>query len=161
MESVINPIVLNAGEGKGLTVGTSRLFLKLASEAASDKLSITEYELQPGFPGPPPHKHKVFEHAWYVLEGELTVQLDDERSVLTKGSFIFIPKRIVHAFANKSNGIVRILVVDVPGGFERYYDDLQAAFGKGKAIDQELMRSIQLKYDTYPPEYVFQDSPDS
>lgn len=159
MKSIIKPVVLKAGEGKEITVGTSRLFLKLSSEAASDKLSITEYDLPPGFPGPPPHKHKMFEHAWYVLEGELTVQLGGEGSVLTQGSFIFIPKRVVHAFANKSNGAVRLLVVDTPGGFERYYDDLQAAFGKDKAIDQERMRSIQLKYDTYPPEYVFYDSP--
>lgn len=151
----MNPVILKYGEGKGITVGNSKLFLKLSSEAASNKLSITEYELSPKFPGPPPHKHKVFEHAWYVLEGGLTIQLGDEISVLTKGSFIFIPKTMLHAFSNQSNSVVKMLVVDMPGGFERYYDDLQAAFGDGKAIDQEIIRSIQLKYDTYPPDYIF------
>lgn len=155
MPNKIHPIILNAGEGKAITVGNSKLFLKLSSEAASNKMSVTEYELSPKFPGPPPHKHKMFEHAWYILEGELTVQLNDEISFLTKGSFIFIPKMTVHAFANQTDSLTKILVVDTPGGFEHYYDDLQNAFGDGKVIDQEVIRSIQLKYDTYPPDYIF------
>lgn len=155
MEGINNAIVLNSGEGKPITVGNSTLFLKLSSEASSGVLSITEYELGPRFPGPPPHKHKVFEHAWYVLEGSLTVQVNDETSVVTKGGFLFIPKTTAHAFSNQTDAVVKVLVVDTPGGFEKYYDDLQDAFGDGKAIDQEVMRSIQLKYDTYPPDHVF------
>ncbi len=149
------PVILNSGEGKAITVSNSKLFLKLSFEAASNNLSVTEYELSAKFPGPPPHKHKVFEHAWYVLEGELTVQLSGETSVLTKGSFIFIPKMVVHTFSNQTDLLVKVLVVDTPGGFEHYYDDLQAAFGNGEDIDQEVIRSIQLKYDTYLPDYLF------
>ncbi|WP_146153701.1 cupin domain-containing protein [Adhaeribacter arboris] len=149
------PILVNAGEGKEIRVGRSKLFLKLFSQDTANKFSITEYELPSGFPGPPAHKHRVFEHAWYVLEGELTVQVGDKLLVLTTGSFIFIPKRLVHAFANSSEALVKILVIDTPGGFENYYDDLQAAFGQGQAMDHEKMRKIQLQYDTYPPDYVF------
>lgn len=149
------PVILNNGKGKEIAVGSAKLFLKLPSEATSGKFAITEYELPPNYPGPPPHKHKQFEHAWYVLEGELMVQLNNETHVFTTGDFIFIPKLTVHAFSNDSNSVARVLVVDTPGGFEQYYDDLQAAFGDGKAIDHEVMRTIQAKYDTYPPDYVF------
>lgn len=155
MESLIRPFVLPPGEGREITVGGSKLFMKLSSGAVSDKFSITEYELSARFPGPPLHKHKIFEHAWYVLEGELIIQVEKQVSVLPKGGFVFIPKRTAHAFANQSDSVVKILVVDTPGGFESYYDDLQAAFGNGQAIDQEVMRTLQLKYDTYPPGYVF------
>jgi len=48
--------------------------------------------------------------------------LNDETSVLTKSGFIFITKMLVHAFANQSNSVTGILVVDMPGGFEHYYD---------------------------------------
>ena len=156
MENHSHPNILNAGEGKEIIVGTSKLFMKLFSEAVANKFSITEYELATGFPGPPAHKHKVFEHAWYVLEGELTIQLANIISVLSKGSFVFIPKMTVHAFANNSDAAVKLLVIDTPGGFENYYDDLQAAFGNGKQIDQEAIKKIQLKYDTFPPEYIFE-----
>jgi quercetin dioxygenase-like cupin family protein len=148
-------VVLAPDEGKEITVGNSKLLVKLLSEATGNTMTITEYELAPQFPGPPAHQHKVFEHAWYVLEGNLTIQLKNEISVLTKGSFVFIPKKVVHAFSNRSNAVVKVLTIDTPGGFEKYYDDLQAAFGNGQSIDQERMQEIQLKYDTYPPDYVF------
>lgn len=156
MISFSQSIILSAGEGQEISVANSKLFLKLTGEAVSDKFSITEYELAPRFPGPPAHKHKVFEHAWYVLEGGLTIQLEDETSILTKGSFIFIPKMTVHAFANQTDAAVKVLVIDTPGGFEKYYDDLQAAFCNGKEMDQAVMRQIQLKYDTHPPDYLFE-----
>lgn len=101
------------------------------------------------------HKHKVFEHAWYVPEGSLTVQLETALHTLEKGSFLFVPKKAVHAFSNKTGAAIKVLVIDTPGGFEHCYQDLQAAFGEGKAIDRERMREIQLKYDTYPPDYLF------
>ncbi len=148
-------ILLGAAEGRKVTVGESTLFLKLASEITDNKFSITEYDLPSFFPGPPPHQHNVFEHAWYVLEGELTVQLNKRTEVLNKGSFIFIPRRTVHGFSNNSGSPVKVLVVDMPGGFEHYYDDLQSAFGNGELIDQERMRVIQLQYDTYSSDHIF------
>lgn len=150
-----HPFVLLPDQGKEILVGNSKLLVKLMSQATGNAFTITEYELAPQFPGPPAHKHKVFEHAWYVLEGSLTVQLENELAVLTKGSFVFIPQKTVHAFSNKTDAPVNVLVIDTPGGFEHYYNDLQAAFGEGKAIDQELMREIQLKYDTFPPDFAF------
>ncbi|MDB5116510.1 MAG: cupin protein [Mucilaginibacter sp.] len=121
----------------------------------NDAYAVTEYELAPQFPGPPPHQHLVFEHAWYVLHGDLTVRLGDKIFSVKEGSFIFIRKLTVHAFANKTNEVLRVLVIDTPGGFENYYEDLQAAFGTGEEIDKGRMREIQLKYDTYPPDHQF------
>ncbi len=155
MQNSSKPLILTSGEGRQLNVGTSKLLVKLSSRATANALSVTEYELSPNFPGPPPHKHRVFEHAWYVLAGDLTVQIGEEISVVSKGGFIFIPKREVHAFANLSQAVVKVLVIDTPGGFEHYYDDLQTAFGNGQAIDQQVIKDIQLKYDTYPSDYIF------
>lgn len=155
MQNSGKSIIMDPGAGRQIDVGNSKLFLKLNSAATDNIFSVTEYELSPHFPGPPPHKHRVFEHAWYVLEGDLTIELNEEKSVVSKGGFVFIPKQTVHAFANLSEAIVKILVVDTPGGFEHYYNDLEAAFGSGQAIDQQVMRNIQLKYDTYPPDHMF------
>ena len=149
------PLVLSPGQGKAFTVGNATLTTKLLSEHTGGQLCLTEYELLPHFPGPPPHQHRTFEHAWYVLEGELTVQLGTEERTLPAGGFVFIPKRAVHAFANRSAAPVRVLVVDTPGGFEHYYEELQQAFGDGRALDPALIRAIQLRYDTFPPDHVF------
>ncbi|MEI9933846.1 MAG: cupin domain-containing protein [Ferruginibacter sp.] len=150
------PIILNSGGGKEIKVGNSKIFFKLLSQRTENKFSITEYELFPKFPGPPAHKHKEFEHAWYVLNGELSIELDTKETTIPTGGFVFIPKRVVHAFSNKSDSVVRLLAIDTPGGFENYYDDIQAAFGDGQALDPNIFREIQLKYDTYPPDYLFE-----
>ncbi|QNF33720.1 cupin domain-containing protein [Adhaeribacter swui] len=149
-------LILNSGEGREIKVGTSRLFLKLFSERTNNKFSITEYDLPPNFPGPPSHKHRNYEHAWYVLEGVLSVEVNGKEMTLVKGDFIFIPKYVVHAFSNKSDSAVRLLAIDTPGGFENYYDELETAFTDGKPLDPNTFREIQLKYDTYPPDYSFE-----
>ena len=149
------PIFLPPAGGRILSVGNASLFIKLASEASGGAMTITEYVLPGSFPGPPPHKHKVYEHAWYVLEGTLDAFLGTDWLVLTPGSFLFIPKHTVHAFANNSAKESRLLAIDTPGGFEKYYDDLQEAFGGARPVDQAVMRDIQLRYDTFPPDYDF------
>ncbi len=149
-------IILNAGDGREIKVGNSRIFFKLLSQRTNNRFSITEYELLPIFPGPPAHKHREFEHAWYVLEGELSVQLVNSETTILKGGFVFIPKNTVHTFSNKSDSIVKLLVIDTPGGFENYYDDIQMAFGNDKALDPDVFKEIQVKYDTFPPNHLFE-----
>ena len=149
-------LVLEPGQGKTFAVGGSTLTAKLLSAHTGGQLCLTEYALPPHFPGPPPHQHRTFEHAWYVLEGELSVQLGAEERTLPTGSFVFIPQRTVHAFANRSAAPVRVLVVDTPGGFEHYYEELQHAFGDGRALDPARIRAIQLRYDTFPPDHQFE-----
>ncbi len=63
---------------------------------------------------------------------------------------------MIHAFSNKSDTIVRLLAIDTPGGFENYYDDLQTAFKDDKPLSANTFKEIQLKYDTYPPNYSFE-----
>ncbi|MEI9909304.1 MAG: cupin domain-containing protein [Bacteroidota bacterium] len=152
----IQPILLPAGGGSKIKVGGASLFVKLFSNACGGVMTITEYRLPPNFPGPPPHKHRQFEHAWYVLRGEVNVQLGAEMKVLQPGSFLFIPKYTVHAFSNLCDHEAGLLAIDTPGGFEKYYGDLQDAIGDNKTVDQQIIRDIQLKYDTYPPDYVFE-----
>jgi quercetin dioxygenase-like cupin family protein len=149
-------LILNSGEGKEIKVGNSRLFLKLLSQRTNNLFSITEYELPSKFPGPPAHKHRMYEHAWYVIEGALNIEVDNKEMTLEKGAFVFIPKKVIHAFSNKSDSTVRLLAIDTPGGFENYYDEIKVAFEDGKPLDPNTFREIQLKYDTYPPDYSFE-----
>lgn len=148
------PILLPAGGGSNIMVGGASLLVKLFSSECRGLMTVTEYRLPSRFPGPPPHKHTQFEHAWYVLQGEVTVQLGVETRTMQAGGFLFIPAYTVHSFSNASDEEARMLAIDTPGGFEKYYEELQEAFGEGKEIDQQVMREILLRYDTYPPEHI-------
>jgi len=57
----------------------------------------------PPLAGPPLHRHANEDEWFYVLEGQITVEVDGERSVLQGGGSAFAPRGTVHAFKNFGN----------------------------------------------------------
>lgn len=87
---------------------------------------------------PPLHRHD-FDEAFYVLEGELTFQLGDERSTRRAGQLAFAPRGVPHTYANRSEGPARALLVITPAGFERYFDEIAGrATGQEPSLDGQL-----------------------
>jgi quercetin dioxygenase-like cupin family protein len=62
--------------------------------------------LRSGWPGPPLHTHD-FDEAFYVLEGELTFQLEDKLRTATGGESVFAPRGVPHTLANSSGAAAR------------------------------------------------------
>jgi mannose-6-phosphate isomerase-like protein (cupin superfamily) len=87
--------------------------------------SVVENVLPPDFGGPPLHMHD-FDEAFYVLEGELTFQLEDERLTARPGQLVFAPRCVPHTLANHSAREARYLLICAPAGFERYFDHITA-----------------------------------
>jgi quercetin dioxygenase-like cupin family protein len=52
--------------------------------------------------------------AMYILEGEPTIMIGDERKVCTPGTMIESPKDIPHAIQNPSEETVKLLVMKLP-----------------------------------------------
>src|ERR1700761_1081287 len=50
--------------------------------------------------GPPLHVHAEQDDTFYVLEGVLTIQADDEVFELTAGDFVSVPPGVPHTFDN-------------------------------------------------------------
>ena len=69
--------------------------------------------------GPPSHVHSREEEGFYILEGEITFQIDDERVVATAGMFANMPVGTPHSFKNESNLLVRMLITVAPAGLEQ------------------------------------------
>jgi quercetin dioxygenase-like cupin family protein len=61
----------------------------------------------------PAHKTPV-NVAMYVLEGEPTIQIGEEKRVCPAGTMVESPKDIPHAIFNPSEEIVRLLVMKLP-----------------------------------------------
>jgi quercetin dioxygenase-like cupin family protein len=85
-------------------------------------LGAVEVSVPAGWPGPPLHHH-AFAEAFYVLEGELTFELDGARLRAGPGEFIHVPGGVVHTLANFSGAPARYLLLCTPGGFERRFSD--------------------------------------
>jgi quercetin dioxygenase-like cupin family protein len=93
----------------------------LRTEATQDALSLVEVTVPAGWDGPPLHHHG-FDETFYVLDGELTFQLDDDVVTRAAGELMFAPRDAIHTLANLSDGPARYLLVCTPGGFERRFD---------------------------------------
>jgi mannose-6-phosphate isomerase-like protein (cupin superfamily) len=75
---------------------------------------------------PPLHLHLEDDEGFYVLEGELTLWIGDERHVLQAGDGMLAPKRVPHTL-RVGDGGARYLVASAPAGFEAFVRAVAAA----------------------------------
>ena len=124
-------IVRLPGEGETTSLFGDNYTIKAAGEETGDALSIIEADLAPHSGGTPLHVNTREAESYYVLEGTLTFRVADSTVEAPAGSFIHIPKGVVHTHWNGTSERVRLLGVPAPAGFERFFAELA-----------ELMRSM-------------------
>jgi len=60
------------------------------------------------------HTHRFQEQIYHVLEGEGLVELGDEKRVVRKHDFVFVPPGVEHALHNTGLGDLTFLVITSP-----------------------------------------------
>ena len=88
-------------------------------EDTGGRLTVFEILFPPNS-GPPLHVHEREDEAFYVLEGGLSVRMNDEEFEASAGSFVFLPRGIPHTFRSSSDG-ARVLLLVVPSGLEGFF----------------------------------------
>lgn len=99
---------------------TARNKILLRAEQSGGAVAIVENTMPASAPGPPLHSH-AFDEAFYVLDGELTFQVDDQVTTARAGELIFAPRGMPHTVANLTTAPARYLLVLTPPGFEREF----------------------------------------
>jgi quercetin dioxygenase-like cupin family protein len=120
--------------------------IKATAASTDGGLYMSEAELEPGTPGPPPHTHSTMTDMFYVLEGELSLLIGGEWRSMPAGSFAAAPPGNVHTFANRSDAPVRFLNISTPGGFEAYMRELFALLAAGPP-DPAAMADLLARHD--------------
>jgi uncharacterized RmlC-like cupin family protein len=92
----------------------------LRSEESDGVVSVVDNTVPANWAGPFLHKHD-FDEAFYVLEGELTFQVEDVVVTKRAGELAFAPRGVAHTLANHSDAPARYVLVCTPAGFERYF----------------------------------------
>ncbi|HEY2543741.1 MAG TPA: cupin domain-containing protein [Gaiellaceae bacterium] len=127
------------GEGRPIDLGDGfAVNVKADGHGTAGLVSVLETEEPPGF-GPPPHVHHDCAEAFYVLEGEYVMLLDDREIVCPAGSFIFIPQGVRHGFRTGSVAS-RKLNLYFPASMVGYFDDLAAALRRADVTEGDLAR---------------------
>jgi mannose-6-phosphate isomerase-like protein (cupin superfamily) len=93
------------------------------------------------------HRHHLSDEVLFVLEGSGVVILGDTRTLVTKGSAIFIPKGTWHGIENP-DGELELIWVVTPPGLEGLFRDMGSAPGAPpKHLTLEQLNAIARKHE--------------
>ena len=111
-------VVVKPGEGH--RVGNVEF---LARSAHTPRFNLAVITIQPHAGGPPEHLHEAEDDAFYILEGEVVVIVEEEEITVGPGTFVLVPPGVAHTFANRAAAVARIVNVHAPAGFDLRLDE--------------------------------------
>lgn len=121
-------VVRGPYDGEYVAVAGDRYRYLATSEETDGQYALIEAVVPPGG-GPPPHRHSREEEGFYVLEGTVTVYIEDQKHEATPGSFVQLPKGSKHWFHNHTKAHAKMLILVAPGGIERMFREVGQAIG--------------------------------
>jgi quercetin dioxygenase-like cupin family protein len=142
-ESARKAFILRPGHGRSIDLGPFRMSVKATAEETGGSFSLLEADEPPGF-GPPLHIHHNAAEAFYVLQGEYAIFVEDDEIPCPAGSFIFIPAGIRHGFRVGAEPS-RKLNLYTPAAMVGYFDELSAATSSGE-VEPEALSEIAERY---------------
>jgi len=139
--------VVPAGQdrlGPPHTLGFSSLAFKILTADAGGNLFIIEHtNLMPNS-GPALHMHFSQEEWFYVMEGEVAIQVGDRQVRLRKGESVLAPRRIPHTFSAIGAPAHMLIAFTPAGRMEQYFLD---AFATPKlAATEAFMNRYDMKW---------------
>lgn len=120
----------NPHEGRTVAiVGDVYRFLATGDDT-NGKYAMWEAIVPPGG-GPPPHVHSREEEGFLILEGEITLYIDGERTVAKAGTFANLPIGTPHSFKNETDRVATMIITVVPAGLEQMFFDAGVQLDEG------------------------------
>lgn len=112
-----------------------------SSEDTCGRWAVLEVTERPGYKTPV-HRHNYTEEEFYVLEGVLTVKINDKTSEYPAGSYALIPRGTPHAHGNLGKTPSKHLLTVMPGGFERFFRDRVELFKTARPGDPDFIKKL-------------------
>ena len=125
-------------------------FKRIGSQAGSKQLGCGLYRVAPGKTAFPAHRHHANDEAVFILEGEGTLRLGDERIPVRKGDYIAFPAGdAAHQLVNTSAGPLEYLCFPTMIGTEIVeYPDSDKVAAMVWTSAQPALRAIFKKSST-------------
>lgn len=115
-------IIAHAGTGPVYRSPIDEVRFLITGEQTGGAFFMAEVTIPPGC-GNPPHIHTREDETFYVQQGTLTVQVGEKTVTASAGDAACLPKGVVHCFQNDGNVDVKAVVVAVPGGLEKFFEE--------------------------------------
>jgi quercetin dioxygenase-like cupin family protein len=140
--------ILGPGEGRVFPIGGDRVTVKGVADPGGGGFALIDYSAAPAVPGPPLHVHDAIDEAWYLLEGELDVQVGEARHRVGAGSFLLVPRGVPHTFVNAGDGWARWVGVLSPGTALGMLEELGRLVPDGGPPDEVAIGEMFVRYGT-------------
>jgi quercetin dioxygenase-like cupin family protein len=124
------PTLRQPGEGRTIAVVGDVYRFLATGEETNGKYALWEAIVPPG-EGPPPHVHSREEEGFYILEGEITLFIGDQRLIVSAGMFANMPVGTLHSFKNETDRPARMLISVAPAGLEQMFFEVGVALAEG------------------------------
>ncbi len=121
------------GHGRLLDLGNFQAVVLAAGDETSGEFAVLQTQSEPSGFGPPLHRHRDAAEAFFVLEGEYLMFIDDEQHLCPSGSFVYVPRGMPHTFKVASAGPGKKLNLFTPAAMVGFFEDLAAAEAAGTA----------------------------
>lgn len=148
MEHPLKALVLDAQDYRlrePLDVLGEPGLVKLAGADTGNAVAVVRFTV-PRLSGPPLHRHSREDEWFYVLDGEITIEIDGQRSIARAGASAFAPRGTAHAYQNFRDETAHILVMVTPAGLDRFFEDVTAL---NKGLSQPDFARVEQLMQSY------------
>jgi quercetin dioxygenase-like cupin family protein len=118
LETVRKPVALAPGAGDAVWFIDNLATIKVFGQQTDGRAALLELEGPEGHM-PPLHVHLDDDEIFYVLDGEFTFYVGDQKFRAVAGTTVLAPCGIPHTFRIES-ATGRWLVIGTPGGFDEF-----------------------------------------
>jgi quercetin dioxygenase-like cupin family protein len=141
-----------AGEGVELATGDAIVTVKIDGAHTDDNYELFEIDAPRG-PTTPPHS-EGWAKAFYVLNGRIIVQVEDEAVDLGPGSSITIPPGALNTFTVLTP-TAKFLALSLTGGMGRFFADLDATVPHGRTEEEvgQQLQKVLSRHDVTIPDF--------
>ena len=130
--------IVPPGKGKHLDLGNFNVEVLATSAQTSGEFTLLQTQSEPPEFGPPLHLHRDAAEAFFVLEGEYLMFIEDQRTRCPPGAFVYVPKAMPHTFKVVSEGPGKKLNLFAPAAMTEFFEELAEAEAAGSATPELL-----------------------
>lgn len=136
--------------GPGAAVRTysargSVMMFKAVGDQDDGDFSLMERTLPPGGRRPPAHRHTNCSEAYFVLDGDVSVVVEDEEHLLRAESFLLVPRGTAHTFGNGGSAPARLLVLHAPA-MDGYFAQLHELWHRDAPPTPDEERELMSRF---------------
>jgi quercetin dioxygenase-like cupin family protein len=140
------PAVIGPGKGhQRYAARGSVMFFKALAEQDDGDLSVMERTLPPAGQRPQLHRHTNCSEAYFVLDGLVSVSIEDTELVVGPEEFLLVPRGTAHTFGATAAGAARLLVFHAPA-MDAYFAGLHELWNRTQPPSPDEERALMTRF---------------